>query len=246
MTTPSPKIDVTLVSGARPELLGPTLRSFREKVFRHFTIATCYANIDPFGGSEEDRQACRELILEQFPDARITMPEKPSFGQAVKTLWSQVQSPYVLHMEDDWEVLEDITPDRVFPLFEGNTRLVKLVSKELGWNGLDQFYERPKKIKMFGVILWKTRRKVSVFGTSPGFFAGDFVRKASEMMNPDFDPEKQMRPPINPPLVRYVSQFRCRLLPGLAQPNIIRDTGRDWRGQRGLKKTVSGGRSSWS
>ena len=245
MTAP-PKLDITLVSGARPALLAPTLASFSNRIFRHFDIGTCYANIDLFGGSKDDRRQCLAIIQDYFPTAKVTVPDQPSFGQAVKTIWSQVTSPFALHMEDDWEVLEDITPERVFPLFDNDIKLVKLVSKELGWNGVDLYYERARKTKLFGLILWKSRRKMSVFGTSPGFFAADFVRTAASLMNPTFDPEKQMRPKVNAPLFRYVSQFRCRLLPGTVEPDIIRDTGRDWRQTRGLKKTVSAGKSSWS
>jgi hypothetical protein len=239
------KLDVTLVCGARPELLLPTLQSFQKRVFKHFDLGTCYANIDLFGGNEDDRKACREIIQQHFKSVKITEPATPSFGMAVKTIWSQVQSPFVLHMEDDWEVLEDITPARVLPLFVGPTRAVKLVCKELMWNGNDQYYERTRKYRMFGLIVWKSLRKRSIFGTSPAFFSADFVRSAAMMMDPSLDPEKQMRPKNNPQLAAYVEQFRCKLLPGLAQQNIIRDTGRDWRSERGIEKVIVAGRSVW-
>jgi hypothetical protein len=167
-----------------------------------------------------------------------------SFGQAVKTIWSQVNSPFVLHLEDDWVALEPITPERVFALFKGRTRAVKLVTKELQWNGRDELRRRTEKVKVLGLTIWK--RKVSSFGTSPGFFSGDFVKQCSAFMLPDLDPEKQQRTHLNPPLMEFTSRYECRVLPGVGQAEIIKDIGREWRDERGMLKTVKKGRSIWS
>jgi hypothetical protein len=238
------KIDIALICGRRPELLRRTIASFNERVFRNFDVANCHVNIDPFGGTGEDGEACRALILERFPEARITMPAKPGFGQAVKTAWSSVTAPVVLHLEDDWICHENITPEQVFPLLEGRTKAVKLVCRELNWNGRDLFYERERRYKILKVKLWTS--VASVFGTSPAFFDGDFMRRCAELMDPALDPEKQMRPPFNRPLVRYLDQFRCRLLPGNRHQNLIEDIGREWREEHGITKTVSEGRSVWT
>ena len=139
------KIDVSLICGRRPSLLRRTLASFDERVFRNFDIANCYANIDPFAGSADEGEICQALIRERFPDARITMPAAPGFGMAVKTAWSSSTAPAVLHLEDDWICLEDIKPEMVFPLLDGKTKAVKLVCKELNWNGTDLFYERERR-----------------------------------------------------------------------------------------------------
>jgi hypothetical protein len=237
-------LDVTLVSGRRPELLARTLRSFQDKVFRNFTIASCHANIDPFCGTGTDRDACKEIILQYFPTANISTPHIPSFGKAVKTIWSRSRAPVIFHIEDDWLALESISPEHVEPLLSGSTRAVKPVAKEMRWNGRSPFYEAKRKSKIFGITY--RRVKTSVFGTSPCFFDGDFVRTCAELMDPDLDPEKQMRPPHNPPLVSYLEQFRCRVLPGQNQTELIQDIGRDWRMKMGITKTVAAGKSVWS
>ena len=72
------------------------------------------------------------------------------------------------------------------------------------------------------------------------------MRRCAELMDPEIDPEKQMRPPFNGPLVRYMDQFRCRLLPGTLQQNIIEDIGCEWRDRRGITKTVNEGKSMWT
>jgi hypothetical protein len=239
------KIDFTLVSGARPLLLEPTIRSIQQNILRNFELGTCYANIDLFGGSEADRLRCRDIITAEFPSAVITMPETPGFARAVKMLWTRPQADHFLHFEDDWEVLEDITPRMVAPLFTGDTRSVKLVCKEMHWNGTDAYYERPKKLKLFRRTIWTYRTKTSLFGTGPAFFERDFANRVSRFLDPALDPEKQMRRPYNPPLNDFVEQFRCRVLPGTSQNEIIRDTGRDWQREAGMKKVYSGAHVSW-
>jgi hypothetical protein len=238
------EIDLVLICGRRPELLATTLASFDQSVFRNFTVQTCYANIDPFAGTPEDGEACRSLIRERFPDAQITMPDTPNFGLAVKSTWSQTKSSVVLHLEDDWVCQEDILPDHVTPLFEGTTTAVKLVHKGLNWNGVDLFHQRRRRIQFFNLLLWK--RVVNGFGTSPTFFLGDFLRHSARLMDPSLDPEKQMVPPFNKALNRYLEKYRCRLLPGSRQPELIRDIGRQWRDSRGIEKAIVDGRSVWT
>lgn len=237
-------MDLALICGRRPELLYNTLYSFQKNLLGYFAVDNCYANIDPFCGDDEDGRMCRSIIRDYFPRAVINEPQTPSFGQAVKTVWSQVRSPLTFHLEDDWLALEEIRPERVLPLLEGTTRAAKLVCKEDKWNGVDQFHTGKRKMGFGGVTLW--RKKYNMFGTGPSFFSSDFIRHCSTLMNPHLDPERQMRPPHNMPLHLYVRQFRCRVLPGINQPEIIVDTGREWRRDRDIAKSISDGKSVWS
>ena len=58
--------DLTILAGARPELLARTLSSFQIEVFEKNPPKNVYANIDPWGGgraekSQEISQATREF-----------------------------------------------------------------------------------------------------------------------------------------------------------------------------------------
>jgi hypothetical protein len=237
------KIDVVLVSGCRPELLSRTLNSFNDKVFCNFTVNTCYANIDPFGGAQADGAECARIIYRYFPNAVISMPDTPGFGAAVKTVWGQSTAPVVLHLEDDWLVSDIITPSHIEPLLVGDTRAVRLLSKHMSWNRRSEFHERTGRYRWMGITYRRVR--TAAFGTSPGFLTGAFARTCAELMRPDLDPEKQMRPGLNPLLFAYMSQFKCRVLHGEKQADIIHDIGREWREEKGIVKVVSNGRSLW-
>jgi hypothetical protein len=183
------KIDIALICGRRPELLEQTLSSFHERVFKNFDVAQCYANIDPFCGDAQDAVRCRSIILDYFPGAEITIPNEASFGRAVQTTWARVQSPVVLHLEDDWVVLEEIFPHHVFPVLSGSTMALQLMHKGLKWNGRDLFREVVRKRKIWGITV--SRVRASVFGTAPAFFSGPFLRQCAALMRSDLDPEKQ-------------------------------------------------------
>ncbi|MEZ2328704.1 hypothetical protein AB6802_03135 [Mesorhizobium sp. RCC_202] len=235
-------IDVTLVSGRRPDLLRATMHSFQERVFRNFRINNFRVNIDPFGGQERELVECRSIVRDHFPQAIISEPSQPSYGQAVKSLWSSVTSDFVLHLEDDWVALEPIAPERVGGLFHAGTACVKLNNAELRWDGRER-RTRIEKVKFAGITVYY--RRVPNFGVSPAFLTGEFVRGYSYLIDPNLDPEKQQRTHVNPSLAKYTSKFDCRVLAGLGQPEIIKDIGRDWREARGLEKVVSRGKSTW-
>jgi hypothetical protein len=237
------KLDVALICGCRPDLLARTLESFEVKVFRNFDIATCHANVDPFGGSGSDRDACKLIIQQYFPSAIISTPEAPSFGQAVKTVWSQIDAPIAFHLEDDWIALRSIYPEEVEPLLRGSTRAVRLLSRHMSWNGASGFHERIGRYKWKGLTYRWVR--TGAFGTSPGFWVGEFARRCAALLNADLDPEKQMRPAHNRQLFDYMHQFRCRVLHGEDQAEIIQDIGRKWREDRKIRKVVFRGASVW-
>jgi hypothetical protein len=50
------KYDLTILAGARPELLSRTLSSFQRNVFDKNPPNNVYANIDPWGGGRRSQE----------------------------------------------------------------------------------------------------------------------------------------------------------------------------------------------
>ena len=237
------EIDVTLCAGRRPELLRRTLASFRDKCFGNFRIANVFVNIDPFGGNVEDADICRGIVLEYFPSAEVIQPGRASYGQAVKTIWSMIRSPCALHLEDDWLALETISPERVFPLFSGRTRMISFMAHEKNWNGRTKWSVVRQRIPYTPIRIGRPR-----FSTSPCFVDGPFAHGYAELIDPELDPEKQSMGRHNPALAKYVSRFRCAYLISdrEGEIHVVRDIGREWRANQGIEKTIHEGRSIWS
>ena len=239
------KIDICLVAGRRSELLLRTLQSFEALVFRHFDIANCYANIDPIFGDAEEGDKTAAVVRSFFPDADIRTPETPNFCVAVKHIWSASRSDFVLHLEDDWVVNEDLTAQQILPLFDDpSIKQVSLNNFHKQWNfKKGPFHHNRRRHKFMG-LRFKSGPTFPCFTTSPSFLRGDFARASSTLMDQKFDPEKQFYSDLNMELQSFVKPYR-NFIYGDGKPFIITDIGRDWRDEHKIDKTFENGASVW-
>lgn len=248
-------IDIVIVAARRPELLERTLSSFQEHIFKNFNINTVSINIDPFGGAVKETGLVREIVQSYFPSAEIFTPEIASFTAGVKRLWKNTTSNYVLHLEDDWQALGEITPDMVFPQLKGDVKTLSIMNKAKCWNGKQVFHYpfHRKGISPFK----KENESKPYFTTSPSFWEGDFLRKCGSLMLEQFDPEKQFYSNVNLPLEDFVKPFKNKFLIGentskeyktlgrKEKHYLIQDIGREWRKQNNIKKLLINNQSVW-
>lgn len=235
-------IDITLISGARPDLLGVTLDSFQDNLFPFFEIRHVFANIDPVFGDSSAQSACADLILAKFPRAEIVTPAKGSFGAAVKRLWQMTSDAHVLHMEDDWELNAQVKADDVLPLFGDDVGMVQFAIQNEAYYGGDYLYITQRK-RIFGHELWS--RKVNAYGTSPRFIRKELCNSYGQLLKPHLDPEKQVYKNKNKPLSKAHQPWRCRLIYAEDGAPLITDIGREWRVTRGIEKVDARGGSKW-
>lgn len=243
-----PSIDLVMICGRRPSLLARTLASFSEKVFPHFRFAHVIANIDPFMGDAAAGDECEDLLRMAFEGsgAKLTIfrPETPGFAAAVQRVWRATTSDFVFHLEDDWTARDDITPQPFFDLFApDDVQAVTLVCATKHTRGLPQQTYRRITRSPRGYIL--KDELINAFSTSPGMFKGPFLRRAAELLDPAFDPEKQFYKGLNPALEELALPYRCMFLRGAKERDAIDDIGRDYRDQLGLKKLLIDGKAVW-
>lgn len=238
-------LSICLVAGRRPDLLKRTLGSFAEMLFDDNRIGSVRVNIDPIFGDKDDELACCEIVKQHFPDADIRTPEQPGFCAAVKWLWSGVPDGLILHLEDDWICLQKIDTAVVQDWMTTSVRSVQLLSENHGAKGHKEYSESRIRKKILG-IKFGQGHVIPRFGTSPGFFDGKFMRNCARYLNEDLDPEKQMRPNINPMLFNQMESFRVKFYKSSTDGPIIVDIGRSWRDERKIDKIVTlDGRSLW-
>lgn len=248
-------IDIVIVAARRPELLERTLSSFQIHIFKNFNINSVSINIDPFGGVTKDTGLVRDIVQSYFPSVKIFTPDAANFTASVKRLWKNTTSDYVLHMEDDWQALGEITPEMVFPHFMGDVKSLSIMNESKNWNGKQKYhYERQRKWYSF----FKSENTLKpYFTTSPSFWNGDFLRKCGNLMVEQFDPEKQFYSDVNLPLEDFVKPFKNKFLIGentskgykfLGQKekyHLIQDIGREWRAERNIEKLFINNQSVW-
>lgn len=240
-----PSIDICLVAGRRPDLLKATLESFNESMFQNFDVANFHANIDPIFGYEDDEKRTKEIIWSFFPNAHIRTPDSPNFCTAVKQNWLSTQSPVIFHLEDDWVVNEPISAAEILDIFsDERVAQVSLNHFYKNWNyKRGPYHVQWPRWKVLG-IKFKLGLPFPCFTTSPSFLSGDFARKAAALMDERFDPEKQFHNDVNRPLKKFIKPYK-NFIYGEGKPYVITDTGRDWRDERKIKKSVINSTSVW-
>lgn len=237
-------IDLVMICGRRPSLLAQTLASFSDLVFCHFTFANVIVNLDPFMGDAEQGDACADMLRTVFPKAQIFRPEAAGFAAAVKRAWQATTSDYVFHMEDDWIALDHISPNAFFDLMQPpDIQAVTLMCATKHTRGLPHQTSRRIARSPRGYILKDTL--INAFSTSPGMFKGPFLRAAADLLDVQFDPEKQFFKQLNPALEALALPNRCLFLRGTKQAHLVEDIGRDYRDHLGLKKELIDGQAVW-
>lgn len=236
------EIDITLVAGARPDLLSRTLDSFADRLFYNFAIRQVFANIDPIFGDANARADCVALVRNIFPDAVVFTPDTGSFGAAVKRLWESTSDAHVLHLEDDWLINEALHPGQVFPHFGDDTGMITLSPDSREKTGGDYLYITRRK-RILGYEIYA--RKVNAYGTSPRFIRKGLCRQYGLLLRPEMDPEKQVYKNKNRALARAHTPWRCRTLFAAHGTPLITDTGREWRADRDIVKVDKRGYAVW-
>ena len=239
------QLQIGLVSTRRPDLLEITLSSFTRNLFNNFQITHCFANIDPAFGDKDAHQLARECINDYLPNVIIREPAEASFGGAVKWVWGQFKSGLALHLEDDWELLQNVEPNDVYDKLQPGYSAVTLCGNHHKWYKRRPYVWVGAKQDRFPYI---GHQKLPFLGTAPKFIDADFANTISHMLDPELDPEKQMLPSINPAFMELFRENKCSILDksGYRPHGVMRDLGRDWRSQRGIKKLVINGKSEWS
>ena len=164
------RIDVTLVACRRPDALARSLASLDRHVLSRFEIERVWCNVDPAFGTEDAGAECEALLCSRFANVTVWQPETPSFGAAVRRVWSQADTATVLHLEDDWEALGPIGPEQVRPLLGGDVATARPAVANRNVVPGAPFLTRKVRSLCFP-YLGVRRRLVSQFSTGP-MFAG--------------------------------------------------------------------------
>ena len=204
------KLDIVLIAAIRPDILEITLNSFRRNMLGRFD-ARVIVNVDPVGtaGTQQD---IANLCKNYFPNVIANTPERASFPRAVAWCWQRVETPFFLHLEDDWCLARRIDTEKLFAEFADEN----VVSVRFNRKG----HPPPSQHNKFSM--------------NPSVFRTAYIGKLLENFDPDKDPEAQFSRGEKSPSFADFPNPRFTAY-GDAKVCVI-DTGTWWRKVRGLHK----------
>ena len=188
-----PRIDITMTAVLRPIVLSNTLTSLKENLCKEEESRyRLIINVDPVG-EDVDPMRVIKTAKKNFSNVIYNIPEKPSFPNAVRWVWSQADASYIFHVEDDWKFNFKIDIDDMIRILNDNKTLSSLRLNK---------YKTPKgkSISLFsckwvyqkgGFYIasdWKKQ-----FGLNPILIKKEFIAQALPKMRDDVNPEKQFR-----------------------------------------------------
>ena len=244
-------IALTITATTRPELLRETLHSFWVNMFAHCHYGVSmrvFINIDP-KCRDEGVNTCVapemvDIIYKHFPDSLVycNISLAPSFPKAFKLVWTYAMEQerwkpdYIFHLEDDWELMQDIDLLQMCKMMEEEPELLilrlsqfptsavltKNWNRYLRWNG-KYFQVAPGERGLLG------------FCGHPSLIKPYFVRKALQVLDGKGNPEKQIKGhnAIMKPV--YEGHNFGVYSPQNSGPT-IRDLGRPWMIKNGYRK----------
>lgn len=157
---------------ARPEIVERTYSSFTQNMeFMNFKASTLYLNIDPLP-VDGDRQQVIDVAKKFFGNVIVNLPNAANFTNAVNWCWQQAGSDplgYFFHLEDDWVLTRKININEV--------RKILLSKYNCGMVNLRAY----SSINDGRICL------------SPCLIKSHFAKEITKVLDPRFNPEKQMR-----------------------------------------------------
>ena len=100
-------LDITTTATIRPNLFRQTLKSFTDNLFVNRKECRLILNVDPIG-EDVDPVKVVEVGKSFFDNIIYNIPDKSNFAQACKWCWSNTNSEFVFHLEDDWSLSRKI------------------------------------------------------------------------------------------------------------------------------------------
>jgi hypothetical protein len=205
------KIDFSTTSTARPDILAQTYESFNTRL-AGIKLADCklFLNVDlPQSDGPFDVQKTILVAKKYFGEVVVNTTAKPNFAQAVKNCFSSTAADLLFHLEDDWELLEEVNIEQLHEI---------LMSRpSLGCVNLRAYAHFTNTYACLSPALWRA----------------EAARDISSKLNDHDNPEMQMHNRTAANKVKRPMTYRSTHFPDRV---VLKDLGRSWMAQNRIVK----------
>lgn len=191
-------MDICMTAVIRPSIIEKTLKSFTENLFIIPDDHRLIINIDPVGDTDKNVDDVLKVCYKYFKNIKYNIPNNQSFPKAVIWAWSQINSKYIMHIEDDWILKRPIDTFKLINPLQKNKDLacIRLYKEDIPLNRQPIMfgckYNFHDNYNYFTPIPnsnnWKNQ-----FGLNPVLIRKEFIDEALPLMVDDKNPEKQFR-----------------------------------------------------
>lgn len=219
MDTSNKTIDVVVTATIRPEVMRLTLASFSRYFLNQFKNVRIIINVDPVGTLGRTAEEVLSIVREYFDDVVYRCPVTPSFSNAVRWCWENVESEVFFHLEDDWLLTRKVRFEVIKESLNSDPDIASV--------RFNKFSNSP------------TSKTWTLFSLNPSIIRRSFISEALPLFDDSLDPESQFYK-LDGRRQEVLSHwtFSCYGKPG--DPPYIIDTGLTWRTYHQLGKWRSG------
>ena len=232
-------IDITTTATLRPQLLDRTYNSFKKKLFKDKHNYRAIINIDPIGSKCTAKEVVN-VAKKYFKTVIYNVPREPSFPNAWKWTWMQVEADYVFHLEEDWLLTREVDIDHMLKIMRTYKTIAALRMAKMDIRNL--FFFSSKYKQKDGFLLAMNKKKS--FGGNPQLIKGDFVKATRDLMISERNPEKQFRAG-NPVMFEILMAWDYAVYGKLGDRMLVEDIGRTWRRRNRFEKEGGAGFLKW-
>jgi hypothetical protein len=209
----------------RPEILRSTLTSFCDNLFTERDRYRLIINIDSIGEKVKPKNIIKICKLFFKPEQIVYRVVPPSFPNAVIWTWSQVEAPWVFHLEDDWTIRMPVDINDMIRIMKKHSLTSLRLNKT-----------RTKKNKTSKKYGFTPCPKISL---NPNLFDGTFIKKMATIMTSEQNPEKQLRIGKGKhPRGKLLMGLRHGIYSKLSYRAMVTDIGRDWMNKSRFSKRI--------
>lgn len=203
-------MDFTTTAMARPDIVDLTYYSF-SKNLKGINLKECrlFINIDPLP-REINREEVTEVARKYFKEVYPNYPKNPNYTTAYNWIWSNATSEFIFNLEDDWELLREVSIPELLKYFDKYPSLMEVALRAYSY-------------------------KYRACPTSPSIMHKRYYKAVAGKLDEKINPEVQLRGKkfgIDMPAPRFKISWQGKVIAYPEQENeesiILKDIGRDW------------------
>lgn len=211
-------MDFTTTAMARPEIVDKTYASF-SKNLKGIDLNGCrlFINIDPLP-EDIDRKKVTKIAQKYFKEVYPNYPENPNYTAAYNWIWSNAKSEFIFNLEDDWELLREVSIPELLEYFKKYPELMEVALRAYSY-------------------------RYRACPTSPSIMHSRYYKAVAGKLNEKINPEIQLRGKsfgIEMPAPRFKISWKGKVVAYPEQNDeksiILKDLGREWLKKSGFRK----------